>query len=330
MATTSILYSVAKDKSGNVINATDADKQHAYYCLSCSGELVLKKSGKTGPRCKRPHFAHKVVALDCSPESVLHFEFKNRAFRLLQDYLKRNNPLPLSWECDFCRDRHTGNLLRRANQVELEYDLREVRPDIALVDTLGRVYAVIEVVVTHEPGENALEYYRKNDIHVVEVHLKSDLDLGKVELKLARPTHVGFCPNPQCEFCNHHMNKVSLVIIIDARCWRCGDPVKLAVLRAVSSVHGNATFYLGVDDAHSLNFNKEEVELAKQMGVVLTPDKGDTFLTWGEKRSTCTTCKAPVGAHYLGDYLKDAYAGKLEYKITDASYECVNHDCPLW
>jgi len=71
-----ILYTVALDPQGQLITARNAIKGNAFTCPMCSSVMILKKSGKTGEGTKRPHFAHKSLTPNCTPESVLHFVFK--------------------------------------------------------------------------------------------------------------------------------------------------------------------------------------------------------------------------------------------------------------
>jgi hypothetical protein len=91
--------------------------------------------------------------------------------------LRENRALNFEWDCQFCTEHHKGNLLKKISDVKLEYNLGKCQPDIALLDAHENVHAVIEVVVTHKPEEQAVKFYKDNDIILIEHVLKSDLDL---------------------------------------------------------------------------------------------------------------------------------------------------------
>lgn len=81
---TTILYSVANDAIGNILHARIAEKNLDFFCPVCKGVMVLRKSGKTGKNTKRPHFAHKSLTPNCTPETALHFSFKILAFNYIR------------------------------------------------------------------------------------------------------------------------------------------------------------------------------------------------------------------------------------------------------
>jgi competence CoiA-like predicted nuclease len=72
-----ILYTVATDLYGTLIKAFDAEKGGSFFCPECKTKLILRKSGKTGNGTKRPHFAHRGLTPNCTPETALHSVFKN-------------------------------------------------------------------------------------------------------------------------------------------------------------------------------------------------------------------------------------------------------------
>jgi hypothetical protein len=59
-------------------------------------------------------------------------------------------PLTISWHCNFCGENHSGNLLKKIKAVNVEQNLIVCQPDIALIDNSEKVFAVIEIVVTHK------------------------------------------------------------------------------------------------------------------------------------------------------------------------------------
>lgn len=215
-----ILYSTAVDPSGNLVHVKDAVKGVDYFCPVCNRRFILRKSGKSGPGSRRPHFAHNEVTPNCTPEGVLHLSFKKYLVELIERRRADKNGLSLSWTCESCGFQNTGNLLEKVCSVEEEYALDGCRPDIALLDDQQRVVAVIEIVVTHSPDEYALRYYRDRHIVLIEINVSSEEELLRVEERVMRPDAVDFCMNPNCQNSDRHPIDRK-VIVRASRCGRC-------------------------------------------------------------------------------------------------------------
>lgn len=130
------------------------------------------------------------------------------------------------WGCQYCGVTHTGNLLKKIKSVKVEYYLSVCKPDIALIDNDNKVFAVIEVVVTHKPEENVVNFYNDNDIILIQVNLTSDKDIDDLEIKISQPDIVSTCYNPKCKTCGQFQQK-KVMTIIDGPCWKCGTTMKL-------------------------------------------------------------------------------------------------------
>jgi len=254
-----IFYTTAKDTKGNLFTALSAQKGSDYYCVNCNNALILKKSGKTGPRTKRPHFAHKSLAPNCQPETALHFGFKTLAAEKLDQYLKAGVPLLFSWPCEFCGEKHTGNFTKKLKSVSLEHDLKYCRPDIALLDENDQIFAALEIVVSHKPSEQALQYYHENNITLIQINLKSDGDIYLIQEKLAEPDLVKFCMNPKCDICTNFQKKI-IMSIIEGICWKCYSPMKVALMK-----DGADNFLFGPE-----KFSSDEISYAKGKGVAIS------------------------------------------------------------
>ena len=97
------------------------------------------------------------------------------------------------------------------------------------------------------------------------------------------------------------------LLIIDANCWKCRAPMKVAALRA-------DTGYLNIGD-----FTDLDIQLATQHGAFLRSHDSQTA---GERyvANTCRRCKAFIGNHYLfSDYVADL---ALDRQELDAGYYC--------
>ena len=176
-----ILYTTAIDDSSRLIHINNAEKGTNYYCPLCKKEFILRKSGKTGKGSRRPHFSHNKLTPNCTPEGVLHYSFKEMLIELLGRYKAEDRPFIFSWACHSCGYKNSGNLIEKTDSIKQEYVLGVCRPDIALIDKAEKVLAVIEIVVTHEPEECVMQYYKENKITLIRIDLTSEEDLNKIE-----------------------------------------------------------------------------------------------------------------------------------------------------
>ena len=192
-----LLNRIAFDEDKNIVFVENAVKGKNYFCPECNGRFVYKNSGKTGPGTKRPHFAHQSDVSNCSPETILHASFKIKAAELLSERIAKGENFPIEWTCLQCNVKYPYNILFMAKHVKVEHDLKECRPDIALLDADGNAIAVIEVVVTHAPEENTLKYYHDNGIVLVQYNVK-ETDLLDIAEKLKHPDVVSLCLTENC------------------------------------------------------------------------------------------------------------------------------------
>jgi hypothetical protein len=317
---TTILYTVATDKDGNLVKANDAEKGNNYFCGVCKGDLILRKSGKTGKGTKRPHFSHRALTPNCTPETALHYSFKNLLANKIQNHISTNQSLPISWECKFCGVNHSGNLLKKITALKVEHNLKVCQPDIALLNAEEKVYAVIEVVVTHKPEENVVKYYKDNHIILIQINLKSDKDIDNLEGKITQPDYVGTCYNPKCKVCGQFQQK-KIMTIIDGPCWKCGCTMKIASIS--TSNYGNIRGSSNLDPS---GFTSEEINFARSKGVLL---KTHFSKTLQEKylANTCVKCNSFAGDHYLfTEYISPAEYDELPYEKFEIGYHCENCD----
>lgn len=189
-----LLHEYGIDKNGNLVRASLAIKGEEYFCPGCKDNFILKNSGKTGKGSRRPHFAHKNLEGNCSHESYLHNTFKMKTLEILKEHISRNIPFTITWECRYCSQIHPLNLTGGIFNVFAEYDMKERRPDIALLDQNNNVVAVIEIVYKHAPENNAIKFYKDNDIILIQTILKSDNDLEDIQGTLQNCSNIDYCP----------------------------------------------------------------------------------------------------------------------------------------
>ncbi|MGA2506918.1 MAG: competence protein CoiA family protein [Chitinispirillaceae bacterium] len=196
-----LLHIIAKDENGDPIHINNAIKGINYFCPGCNDEFVLRKSGKSGKGSRRPHFAHKNLTPNCTPEGYLHSSFKILLLEKIKSSLENKLPIAIYWECIYCRKEHHTNLLGGVCSVEKEFDMKTCRPDIALLNGKGGIFAVIEIIVSHPPEYNVLSFYKTNNIPLINITL-NPLDpvkeLENLDAKIQHPTRVDFLSNMTC------------------------------------------------------------------------------------------------------------------------------------
>lgn len=309
-----LLYTVATDKFGSLVKANDAEKCNEFFCPVCKSDLILRKSGRTGKGTKRPHFAHRTLTPNCTPETALHYSFKTLLAEKLQKHISSATAIPISWRCQYCYEEHSGNLLKNINSVRVEYNMTVCQPDIALFDKEDKVFAVVEVVVTHKPEVNVVEHYKKQNIILIQINLTSENDLDELERKIAMPDIVATCFNPKCNACGNFTLKTRMTIV-DGPCWKCNATMKVAIVEA-GSERGTS---IGPD-----KFTKQEIDLARDKGVII---KEHFSKTVGRRylANTCPKCMTFVGDHYLStNYHAPASYGELSSTMLDIGYHCDN------
>ena len=146
-----LLLPYAIDSKGNLVHIDDAQKHEVYRCPECDQILTLK-IGKIPVGMKnhrRNHFAHQEKCPDnnCT-ESFLHNLFKKRVAEFIRQKINnQDKKLEFVWRCDICKSKHQGNLLKKAVSVQLEYEMKVCRPDIALLDKDGNILCSSEMNV---------------------------------------------------------------------------------------------------------------------------------------------------------------------------------------
>ena len=294
-----ILYSLANNEHGVLVKADMAQRGRSYFCPSCQNEMVYRMGEKV-----RPHFAHRILSPNCSPETVLHFGFKRLLYERISRSLNAWERLSIQWDCESCSGSHKGDLLKRATHAQEEYSLGACRPDIGLLGKKGNVVAAIEIVVTHSPEQSTIEFYKAKDIPLIVFNLKSDTELSRASEEVLRPDIVDVCLNPKCPRCNQHMPRIKL-LIIDGKCWKCNSPMKVGALRG--------------DAGYECEYNAGHIALANRHGANIRTRYSKTARD-RYAANTCKKCNAFIGDHYLfTDYVAAEEYPRAEL---DAGYYC--------
>lgn len=260
-----LLLPYAYDANRNLVHIDNAQKGQKYTCPNCGAELLLKISRipKGQKYHKRNHFAHKGDSDNHCSESFLHKLFKERCADLIRSKISTQEELPFGWECGLCSEHHKGNLVKKAVTVVTEYDLGVCKPDIALLDSNGKVIIVVEVVVTHKPDDSAIQYYKDNKIACLLINVEDFSDCDNIQKKLLHPdsVYIILCPNPICKKCGRRMNTATMETM-NIPCWICGEEIKVAHITTTASFED-----LYSRSLNPYEFNHEELQRALQLGV---------------------------------------------------------------
>jgi len=148
--------------------------------------------------------------------------------------------------------------LENASSIREEYTLGECRPDISLLNERDEVVAVIEIVVSHPPEANAVQYYLENHIALVRIDLASEEDLANLEHRIANPNAVELCLDSKCPM--YTIGKARRGLLVKSKtCPTCLMPMSAGLVRTSHA--------FGVRDSY--DFNEEEVKVAESKGVKL-------------------------------------------------------------
>lgn len=265
------------------ISAVERGLRCNCVCPVCREPLVARQGAKV-----RHHFGHFPGA-NCSAETVLHRLGKRLLHRRITAAIENDNPLPLTWTCEQCKDRHEGDLVALTDRAEMELPLESCRPDVTLLKADGTPVAFVEIVVSHPPGENVLAYTAAHHVTLVEFHLKAADDLEALEQspKLSA-TKVNLCTRPKCTTCSRPLLRKTLHVV-DGDCWKCAAPMQIAMLMVEGTPEGPE------------RFAERDRTIASEQGAILRENFSRT-LQESYLSNTCGSCGAFVGTNFLHEY----------------------------
>ena len=193
--TNEIKYKYAENENGNVVLIDDAVAGTKYYCSGCKKEMIFKNG-----KIRQKHFSHKNTE-NCTGsggEGYLHETFKKLAYQKIKEYINGKKPLEVLWRCNICNTQHNYNFLNGITDIKLEYSLEGCRPDLVLINENGNVPTIIEIVDSHEPEDNVIEFCKKYSIILIRIKLEDLDDLENIEIKLSQPSNVVVFNPMQC------------------------------------------------------------------------------------------------------------------------------------
>lgn len=301
----SLLLPYAYDCNKQLVHIDDAKKGEKYTCPNCGAELLLKISRiPEGQKYhRRNHYAHKGNSDNHCSESFLHKLCKEKCAEFIRQKLSGNEGISFEWHCGKCEEEHSGNLLKKAVRVETEYDLGICQPDIALFDKDGKVVIVVEIVVTHKPEPEVMQYYDENKIACLQIQVDDFPDCDRIEEKLSHPDKMNICPNPRCKKCGRVMHHVQMVTIA-SNCWKCGREMKIAMLFTKNGQHVFS----------AADFNDEDIKIANSLGANIKQCYSKT-VNESYLANVCKHCNAFVGEFYMHEYYYEPHEMESEYYL---------------
>lgn len=272
------------EKDGDLVHVSMVEKGFKCECIcpECKVPLIARK----GPY-KIHHFAHKGGS-NCKGETLLHTCGK----RIIQDRLVRalstHQSLPMEWKCNECPDQHEGNLIRSGHSVELEYSFGVCRPDLTLFDKDKKPVVFIEIVVSHQPGQNVYSYAEEHSIRIVEILISSPDDLEKLASdEPIRPASVNVCTRPKCGKCASSLSRQYLHVV-SGSCWKCDNEMKFAL---IDQEHAT----IGPEE-----FSQEQARIASEHGALLK-EKYNRNLRGRYLSNTCPNCNV-INLYFYHNY----------------------------
>lgn len=302
-----LLLPFAYDSTGQLVHIDDARKNEKYTCPTCGNELKLRISHiPKGEKYHRTnHFAHKNSEDNHCSESFLHKLFKNKLIDYINGKIASGEKIEFKWKCEKCGEQHEGNLLKKAIKAVPEYNMQTCRPDIALLDKDNKVVIVIEVVVTHEPEKDTINYYDDHKIACLQINVESFDDCDIVVDKLSRPYKVNLCPNPICKECGRIKNR-KILNIHKGSCWSCEKEMKIAIIDQNDFGFDYGLEYLTENDINKAN--KEGAHIEKRLSKTT---KEEYYA------NICTHCNSMIGNRFLHNYYDEPIIKQI-----DLEYEC--------
>lgn len=222
-----LAYPVAFDDQDRIVSIEEANRGSRYRCPNCKSEFVIKQG------TRRRHFAHKSNTAHCSVESVIHAAAKIDVCHALESAIAKHIKYSAHWNCPVCGRHHSMDLLEGVSSVCLEKQFGDVRPDVSLLDVRGNLVRTVEIVVSHEPEMEALDFCTRNGVQVFAVPLTEEGFGGfrkavGHEIQAKAVANIP-CPTPKCTKCGKPLEELELAVMSDYSCYRCKEPMRVGI-----------------------------------------------------------------------------------------------------
>ncbi|HEY1173967.1 MAG TPA: hypothetical protein VGH19_21560 [Verrucomicrobiae bacterium] len=271
-------------RDGRLVEVKDVERglDCNCVCAGCGGSLIARKGEH-----RIHHFSHANIGTPCSEESVLHILSKRILRERIERSLLAHTALEIEWNCSICEGKHKVDLLKKAIAIKEEYCHGSIRADLMLFNRKGLPYIAIEMVVTHSPEPETIEFYRNSKIVLAEFDISSSSDLELLEkAAILQAAQLNYCLAVKCS-CGGLMDARS-VYVVDRNCSRCKRIMKAAY----------GLFQWGL--AGPEEFRSAEIQFAQEKGVKIerrfSKTASDYYMV-----NVCPRCDAFWGRHFLSD-----------------------------
>lgn len=277
-------------KNGAIVHISEVESGLRQDCLcpACKNPLVARKGD-----LKVHHFAHSAET-NCQPETVIHLLGKQLLAEKLTEAIKSNTIFPTVWTCSICGELHViKNLLQDVTEVRLEHNLGTLRPDLVLMGAAGEVSSIIEIVVSHPPEANVLEYAAVNSVPLFEYHIKTITGLEAIRaVGCLTPSRTAYCPTPKCDKCGKPMSQRKL-FVVPGKCWKCGSGMMIAILECEEMMLPTEAM------------TESEISEAEKRGACLQKNYSRS-VKMEYLSNTCPTCGVLTGDNYRDSFRDSA------------------------
>lgn len=261
-------------------------------CLMCGEKLVAHKGTD-----RVDHFVH-YSSKNCSPESILHLLSKIELYHKYRYFIDSKNTERISHTIRHCIPEKMKNWLLKSASIEIECDFKIAKPDLAILDTERRAVAFVEVVVTHYPSENVINFCNEYKIPIIQYSVNNFNDYEKLKKETLLPICINCKTDNLCPNCGEYMRERELYII-ETKCIKCKENMKLSFAK-------NHTYIT------SHRFTSKEIELSESHGVLLQEkfikEAGIICLV-----PTCKKCGEHLGTRYISRF-KDSINNNNTHK----------------
>jgi len=116
------------------------------------------------------HFSHEVLT-DCTPDAVALAALRRWIVLQLNQALIAQSPIDVTWQCPFCDQKHTANLIANVSRVAEAQSIDGHSVDAALLNAEGKLLAAIFVRDESQnvPTAETLAHFRDQAIFVMTI-----------------------------------------------------------------------------------------------------------------------------------------------------------------
>lgn len=272
-------------------------------CLVCGEKLVAHKGVD-----RIDHFVH-YSSKNCSPESILHLLSKIELYKKYKYYIYHKNTYHLLRALQNCNQEKMKSWLRKSAVIEMECDFKIAKPDLTILDAERRAVAFIEIVVTHNPSENVVNFCNEYKIPIIQYNVANFDDYEKIRNETLTPICVNCKIENRCPKCKEYMHERELYVM-ETKCLKCKESVNISFAKNYTYITPH-------------RFTLKEIELSENHGVLLQKK----FIKEYEITCLVPTCRK-CGTHLGNNYIKRFIGSITPINTYESGLYC--NSCNFW